>query len=369
MTDEIDTIVEESEPAVLTPATVTLVEGPTFCVSSASGDMAPGAPQGLFFRDMRVISDWRVRVDGIRPHHLTVLSHDPYRTTFLARVPPHGSQSELLVERTRYVGEGMREDLTVRNLSPRAATLAVSVDIGADFADLFAVKESRVSSQGEVTARPDGSVLEFDLHSDAAWRGVRVESEGARARPDGLDFRAEVPARGQWRTTVLVRPSVEQEHAGGVFPVGVEPAESAPARRLRAWRENTPHITKIEDPELHRTMRRSLEDLGALRIFDPAHPEDTAVAAGAPWFMALFGRDSLLPPTWLCPWTRTWHWGPCRRWPGLRAGRSTPPPRNSRDAYSTRRASAWTSRWPAAAAASTTGLPTPHRCSSSSSVS
>ncbi|MER7663573.1 glycogen debranching N-terminal domain-containing protein [Streptomyces sp. NPDC096193] len=99
MIDEVGRVVEESEPAVLTPATVTLVEGPTFCVSGASGDMEAAAPQGLFFRDMRVISDWRLSVDRLRPHHLTVMSHDPYRTTFLSRVPPHVSQSELLVER------------------------------------------------------------------------------------------------------------------------------------------------------------------------------------------------------------------------------------------------------------------------------
>ncbi|MGW7660761.1 glycogen debranching N-terminal domain-containing protein [Streptomyces sp. NPDC054756] len=369
MTDEVGTIVEESEPAVLTPATVTLVEGPTFCVSSASGDMAAGAPQGLFFRDMRVISDWKVRVDGVRPHHLTVMSHDPYRTTFLARVPPHGSQSELLVERTRYVGEGMREDLEVRNLSPRAMTVTVSLDIGSDFADLFAVKESRVRSQGEVTVRPDGSALEFDLHSDAAWRGVRVESEGAQARPDGLDFRAEVPARGRWRTTVLVRPSVEQEHAGGVFPVGVEPAEFAPARRLRAWRESTPHITKVEDPELHRTMRRSLEDLGSLRIFDPAHPEDTAVAAGAPWFMALFGRDSLLSSYMALSLDQNLALGTLQTLARAQ-GRKVDPiteEQPGRILHETRFGLVF--RWRAAAAVCTTGPPTPHRCSSSSSVS
>ncbi|MEU6682808.1 glycogen debranching N-terminal domain-containing protein [Streptomyces sp. NPDC046832] len=186
MTDEVSAIVEESEPAVLTPATITLVEGPTFCVSSASGDMEAEVPQGLFFRDMWVISNWRVRVDGVRPHHLTVIFPDPYRTTFLARVPPHGSQSELLVERARHVGEGMREDLKLRNLSPRALTVAVSLDIGADFADVFAVKESRVRPQGEVTARPDGSVLEFDL------RSVRHGAAyGCRAR-------APTPARTAW---------------------------------------------------------------------------------------------------------------------------------------------------------------------------
>ncbi|MGW2939362.1 glycogen debranching N-terminal domain-containing protein [Streptomyces sp. NPDC001156] len=119
MTDEVGAIIEETEPAVLTTATVTLVEGRTFCVSGTSGDMEAEVPQGLFVRDVRVISDWQIRVDGHRPHHLTVLSQDAYSTTLVALVPTHGAQSELLLERRRYVGEGMREDLRLRNLSTR----------------------------------------------------------------------------------------------------------------------------------------------------------------------------------------------------------------------------------------------------------
>ncbi|MFD9223654.1 hypothetical protein ACFWDI_27470 [Streptomyces sp. NPDC060064] len=123
------------------------------------------------------------------------------------------------------------------------------------------------------------------MASPSSWSPPHNEGT---ARPVGTS------ARGEWHTTVLVRPSVEGEEAGGLFHPGAEPGESGPARRLCAWRESAPRITDIEDPELHRTLRRSPEDLGALRIFDPRHPEHTAVAAGAPWFMALFGRDSLL---------------------------------------------------------------------------
>ncbi|MEU3859452.1 glycogen debranching N-terminal domain-containing protein [Streptomyces sp. NPDC028722] len=232
MTDEVGAIIEETEPAVLTAATVTLVEGPTFCVSSTSGDMEAEVPQGLFFRDMRVISDWQIRVDGHRPHHLTVLSQDPYSTTFVSRVPPHGSQSELLLERRRYVGEGMREDLRLRNLSRRPMTVPVSLRVGADFADVFAVKESRVRVVGEITAAPTGKALELVLHADDSLRGVRVESSDATARPDGLDFLAELPARGEWHTTVLVRPSVDGEEAGGVFHPGTPAVVSIPTGLL-----------------------------------------------------------------------------------------------------------------------------------------
>ncbi len=53
-------------------------------------------------------------------------------------------------------------------------------------------------------------------------------------------------------------------------------------------------ILQMGNHSIERTLRRSYDDLGALRIEDPAHPERVVVAAGAPpWFMTLFGRDSL----------------------------------------------------------------------------
>jgi glycogen debranching enzyme len=59
---------------------------------------------------------------------------------------------------------------------------------------------------------------------------------------------------------------------------------------------------RTPEPDLAEVLRRSVEDIGALRIFDPGHPDRPVVAAGAPWFMALFGRDSLLTSWMLLPW-------------------------------------------------------------------
>ncbi|MEL6893476.1 MAG: amylo-alpha-1,6-glucosidase, partial [Actinomycetota bacterium] len=63
--------------------------------------------------------------------------------------------------------------------------------------------------------------------------------------------------------------------------------------RLRNWRHSASRIS-TDDPTLRAAVDRAVDDLGALRIFDPAHTDRTVVAAGAPWFMTLFGRDSLL---------------------------------------------------------------------------
>jgi glycogen debranching enzyme len=272
---------------------VTLVEGSTFCVCGRSGDMEPGAAQGLFFRDTRILSTWRLTVDRVRPQVLTVLPQEPYRTMFVSQVPPPLAMTELLIERTRYVGDGMREDVRLRNLSNQAVMLTVSLTVDADFADLFSVKEHRARGGGDVSAVPCDAVLTLEQRTGERLRGVRIEAAGARAHRDGLEFDVIIAARGDWRTSVLVHPQVDGQEVTGTFPVGRPLDEAPPAQRLRAWREGSPRV-ETGAPWLRRVLARSLEDLGALRLFDPDHPGSFAVAAGAPWFMALFGRDSLL---------------------------------------------------------------------------
>ena len=70
-------------------------------------------------------------------------------------------------------------------------------------------------------------------------------------------------------------------------------AESPPTERLRAWRASVP-VVEADDAALLEALEQTADDLGALRLVDPAHPDDLVIAAGAPWFMTLFGRDSLI---------------------------------------------------------------------------
>jgi glycogen debranching enzyme len=85
------------------------------------------------------------------------------------------------------------------------------------------------------------------------------------------------------------------------YPRGQPVEHAVPARRLQQWRRTAPQVT-TPDQDLAAVLHRSVEDVGALHIFDPAHPGRPVVAAGAPWFMALFGRDSLLTSWMLLPW-------------------------------------------------------------------
>ena len=129
---------------------MTLVEGSTFCISEPGGDIRPGHAQGLFVRDTRVLSRWELLVDGRAPEPLTVQQAEPYAAAFLGQMPPTAglADSTLLVVRRRYVGDGMREDVTIQNTALLPATCTVTLAADADFADLFEVKDGRVSTAG-----------------------------------------------------------------------------------------------------------------------------------------------------------------------------------------------------------------------------
>jgi glycogen debranching enzyme len=275
---------------------VTLVEGSTFCIGQPTGDIRPGPPHGLFFRDTRILSRWEMRVDGHPLQPLLVEHEDPFAATFVCRARPRNGRADatIMVRRRRWVGEGMREDVVLENLSGEAAGCVVTILVDADFADLFEVKEDRVAAGTRRVTGQAGDAYQAEYRWMGQSRGVRVT---AQPRPEYLpgliSFQVVVPARGRWQATVQVQPSVNDVLFPGwesdAEPVG----ESVPHRQLSTWREQGPRYS-AGPPGLLATLRQSQEDLGVLRIFDARHPERVAVAAGAPWFMSLFGRDSLL---------------------------------------------------------------------------
>src|SRR5438309_6705552 len=97
--------------------TVTLVEGSAFSISGRSGDMSPGSPHGLFFRDTRFLSRFELRVNGQQPEPLSAACTDPFSAIFVARSRPRPGvvDSTLMVFRYRYIGRGLREDIVIRN--------------------------------------------------------------------------------------------------------------------------------------------------------------------------------------------------------------------------------------------------------------
>jgi len=274
--------------------TVTLVEGSSFCISLANGDIHPEHPHGVFHEDTRILSRWNLAINGQPLEPLTASTQEPYRALFIGRVPRSDgyADSPLIVERLREVGAGILEEVTIRNYSSDEAQCLVALTVESDFADLFEVKEARIQRRWDEARHADGDSLTISATWQDVRKGVIVNASGAEATPEALTYRVVVPPRGYWSTTLAVVPTVD-----GAAPAAslVRPArgETSPSdRRRQAWVAKIPRL-HISNRSIERTLRRSYDDLGALRIEDPAHPERIVVAAGAPWFMTLFGRDSL----------------------------------------------------------------------------
>lgn len=283
---------------------VTLVEASTFCLSGRSGDIAAGTAHGLFVADTRVISRWQLHVAGAPLEPLTVATDTPFDATFVGRVHPQGqhADTDLIVFRERRVGGGMHERLRIENYGGATARLEIELRAGTDFANLFAVKESRVHRrrgrrEGTTQATCHTDHLGFERSSGVGVRRVTVAFDRAATdvEPGAARWVVEVPAKSTFSLHLDVRVSL-----GDGVPEPVPPSAwsavddvSVAARRLGEWRSSVPGLD-CDDASIMRTYARSIEDLGALRIFDPDHPESPVIAAGAPWFMTLFGRDSLL---------------------------------------------------------------------------
>jgi len=275
---------------------VTLVEGSAFCISGRNGDIGLGLGHGLFFRDTRLLSHWELRVNEAGGESLAVDSTTPFSATYVVRAqpPPGRADSTLLVFRHRYVGRGMREDLVIFNYAEEPAYCSVELDVYSDFANLFRVKEGRTEADGEVTVETEPSQLLFGYRKGQVRKNVRItSSQPATASGHQMTWEVIVPARGNWSTCLQVATIVEDEAVEPRYLCGQPVERATPQRRLEQWRRDVPAVD-TDYEELRAVVVRSAEDLGALRIFDPDYPERTVVAAGAPWFMTLFGRDSLL---------------------------------------------------------------------------
>ncbi len=282
---------------------MTLVEGVSFCICGRTGDIRPGAEQGLFYRDTRFLSRFQLTVDGFHFDPLGVQIPAPYAGVFVGRRPPRAgtADSTLLIVRHRYVGNGMREDIMVRNLGTEMAGVGLVLDVEADFAGLFEVKEGRVKSRDVLDRSTTKSTLSKSYQHGSSSRAVNVCGDAqANATASQITWQMVVPPRADVTVSVQVVPVLDGVETPPRYVLGQPIETSQPATRLAAWRQTAPSVSTPEE-RLSSLLATSAEDLGALRIFDPEHPDRVVVAAGVPWFMTLFGRDSLLTSWMLLP--------------------------------------------------------------------
>ena len=284
--------------------TLTILEGSTFCVSDDVGDLeAPTT--GLFAHDTRFLSRWVLTVNGARPLRLSSARVDYFSAAFYLRNPAAGGleHDELSIARERFVGDGMQEHVVVENHTRRRIELEVALDVGSDFADIFSVKDYDFALGDPERARPLPERVPVEANGDSRLRladpgpftGV---TEIALSQPGEVDgscvrFPIALDPGEVWRLRADVIVSAD----------GVPPPPPVADRTfgdeldrvrasLRAWEMRVPHLRATWDP-LELAFDRSVADLASLRMADD-RMDGQLFAAGMPWFMAVFGRDTLI---------------------------------------------------------------------------
>jgi len=280
-------------------ANVSILDGNTFFVSDHRGDVEgiAGEETGLFHHDTRFLSRWVLSVNGLRPNVLSIDDFQYYATQFFCAVTTGTIyvNSHLSVIRQREITDGFSERITLENHANEPMDIAVEIDVAADFADLFEVKD-KLSKKGELYSRVEDDRLVLGYRRERFVRETWISATGsAKLSERGLSFRLQLPAHGTWTTAIDVRAVNQVRRARATAGAGpaTRPSNQGRVESVQKWMDSAPKLISGWGT-LEETYRRSLLDLAALRFASPLTPGHVMPAAGLPWFMAMFGRDSLI---------------------------------------------------------------------------
>lgn len=289
--------------------TVRILDGNTFVVSEESGDIEATAtePTGLFSLDTRFLSTWVLTINGERLNPLSYDDLQYYEARFFL-VPgaaTHYADAKLSVVRERAVGGSFRETLTILNHDENPVELEVRMAAAADFADLFEIKDDQLSKKGEIYTEAEPDRLRLGYRRGNFRRETMITSSvPARFDQGGFAYTLYLAANEQWVAEIDVRTLTlgpgGRDLRMGLRAHGAE--RLALQQDLEKWIADAPKVNS-EREDLTATYRRCLVDLAALRFVPFSLGGAALPAAGLPWFMTMFGRDSILTCLQVLPFT------------------------------------------------------------------
>jgi glycogen debranching enzyme len=277
---------------------LTLLDGSTFVVCDQRGDVdGVSAASGFFAADTRFLSRSVLTIDGERGAPVSFEQSAPHVGVFDLEWG-----TGLAVRRELFVGRGLEEATTVWNRSDREVEAVLELDLASDFADIFAVK--RVEDLGapgisEVApSRPerwkDARTVEFADQGFPARTLVHLAPAPDDADGGAARYRLRLAPGERWQFGVTVQWLLNgtPELDATAFEAGLRDDRRERDASLAAWWRAAPRLRAPADAALEQTREHSLADLAALRLHWAG--SEMVPAAGLPWFMTLFGRDTLI---------------------------------------------------------------------------
>jgi glycogen debranching enzyme len=283
-----------------------ILEGATFCICDRLGDLH-GNVEGLFMQDTRFLSMLKLTINGQRPLLLSSDKIEYFSAAFFMRNPlTQGLAPDVLsIRRERFVGDGMQDSFTIQNQSMEPVEFDVELDVGADFADIFAVKDFDFALGDPLRAKPlpDSRPVEYEpernqfLISDNGDLPLKTQvifSERGEVDGSRMIFRLSLQPRERWGLHVEVFPLPDGELVAPRFAELRFGEEVGRVRdSLAAWQLRVPQLRSSWDA-LSRSFGQSVSDLASLRMRSDNGAIGRLPGAGVPWFMTVFGRDTII---------------------------------------------------------------------------
>jgi glycogen debranching enzyme len=280
------------------PPQIAIHQAMTVLVTEPDGQVVYPSDRGLYYFDTRMISAWSVYANGAAWDLLSGGAMTPdtariYLTNqgFLTEDGPV-QQRTLGFVLARCLDGGLHEDLDIANYGPAPVRFNLEIGVRADFADLFDVKAKRMIRRGRIhTAWSEAQqTLRTTYQNQDFHRGLTMTAAGGYAvyANGRLSFEVSLPPGGTWHCCLLYDLTDGTRH------------DRAPracvhdAHKRKPWQETVLQL-RTSNEEYYRFFRQAIDDMAALRL--PIEVDGRTVfmpAAGLPWFMAPFGRDSLI---------------------------------------------------------------------------
>ncbi len=286
-------------PADLGPHAIAVLDGRTFMYSDATGDVPEGSIGGLVHHDTRFLNDWVLMINSERLIPLHSAAPDYYSAEFFLTngAQPRLRANSFNVRRQRFVGaDGLRERIDVQSFAAEPLHAELRMLVGTDFADLFEIKGRAVRDRSAQIIREhsaDGRRLSF-RYSNAGFSArtvVDAEPHATRIDGDDLVWDMELGPGERYNVDLHVPLPVGPTDLPSVrLGPGGEPGDDV----TRQWHADRAHLTS-DAPLLAQVLDKSADDILALRGQVVIGAQQIIVpSAGLPWFLTLFGRDTLI---------------------------------------------------------------------------
>ncbi|MBO0983531.1 glycogen debranching N-terminal domain-containing protein [Rathayibacter sp. SD072] len=266
---------------------VVLLRAPSQLWCDEAGEVGGQPIHGLYHGDVRVLAGAALLVGGLplEPISAGRDGASSARFTGLARrLDDAAADPRFRVVRSRTVAAGsLRESIRLESALPDAVATRLELALESDFSLVHVVKAGLRGDADVRTEAGDGSVVwtSGSTRADVRAPGASI----AAGSTTTLSWDVVVPAHG----AVEVEWSIAMEDSAAVVAGAPGPAE---------WSGTT---VDAGDSRLASWCRVALDDLDALRMVTVDRPDEPFLAAGAPWFFTLFGRDSIWAARMLLP--------------------------------------------------------------------